>query len=146
MNLQRNLQVLHIQFFLNFLAPLLISPTVARGTNWWNQIVGRVGSTVFHKNIFVAFATSGTITKADSLGNYTIFHCRMSSHQPTWPVCTTFVCRHTRCWHFCSCSSHKTIPSLDEHIVTQRTNIDVCIVIAFPVSLCQIFVVVTTIG
>ena len=145
MYLQRNLKIFHF-FFFSLLAPRLISPTVARIAKfWWSQFVDKVGSTVFHQNSFVAFATVGTITKADFPGNFTISRCRMSTIQPTWPCCTTSVCWDTRCWHFYSCSSHKTIPSL-KLPVTQRRTIVGCRVIAFSVSLCQICVVVTTIG
>ena len=153
MYLQRNSQILHFHsffsfFFFNFLAPCLISPTVAHRTFWWfNQMVDIVGSTVFHKNTIRAFATIRTITKADFPGNNTISQRWMleAFTQPAWEVCTTVVWFHTRYWHFCSSSSHKTIPSLNEHIVTQRT-IGRCRVTFFSVKLCQISVVVTTIG
>ena len=74
----------------------------------------------FLQNFFFVSATSRAITKADLPENFTIFHSRMSTTQPTWPVCTTSECWHTCCGHFCSCSSHKTIPSLRELVVTQR--------------------------
>lgn len=50
------------------------------------------------------------------------FHCRMSSMQPTWVGCTTSECLHTRCWPFCSCSSHKVIPSHRELVVAPSDN------------------------
>ena len=134
--------------FLNFLAPRLVSSTEAHSTILrWNKFVNKVGSTVFHKNTSLVFATcSSTITKANFSRNFTIFYGRMSTHQPAWPVCTTFECRHTRCWHFCSCSSHKTIPSLTEPFVTQRRTTEGCRGTPFSVSICLICVVVTTIG
>ena len=113
MYLQSNLKVVYIQFiFFNFLALRSVSSTIARLTTWWNKIVDKVGSTVFHLNTYAFFATSRASTKADLPVNFTIFHCRMSTIQPTWPVCATSECWHTRYWHFCPCSFHKTIPSL----------------------------------
>ena len=93
-------------------APFLVCTTVAWVTIKWAKFVDEVGSTVFYKNYCWEFATSRSITKADRPSNFTIFHCRMSTIQPAWPVCTTSVRWNTRCWHFCSCSSHKTIPPL----------------------------------
>ena len=90
-------------------------------TRWVFKFVDKVGSTVFYKNICWVFATSRAITKADRPENVTIFHCRMSTIQPAWPVCTTTECLHTRCWHFCSCRSHETIPSLRELVVTPHS-------------------------
>ena len=46
------------------------------------KFVDEVGSTVFYKNIYCAFATNRAITKADPPDNFTIFHCRMSTIQP----------------------------------------------------------------
>ena len=91
-----------------------VSTTEAWGTNLGVKFVDEVGSTVFYKNICWVSATSRAITKTDLPDNFTIFHCRMSTIQPAWPDCTTSKCWHTRCWHFCSCSSHKTMPSLGE--------------------------------
>ena len=121
--------------FFNVLAPCLISSTVAHITIlWWNKFVDIVGSTVFHKNTSFAFATCRTITKADFPWYFTIFHGRMSTHQPARVYCTTFECWHTRCWHFCSCSSRKTMPSLNEPFVTQRS--EGCRVTTFSVIVC----------
>ena len=86
---------------------------------WTMKFVDEVGSAVLYKNIVWVSTTWGTITEADDPANFTIFHCRMSTIQPAWPVCTTAVWFHTRCWHFCSFSSHKTIPSLSETFITQ---------------------------
>ena len=98
--------------------------TVAWGTRrWLLKFVDEVGSTVFHRNRCRESATGGTTTKADHPANFTIFQCRMSTIQPAWEVCTTSVHWHTGCWHFRSCSSHKTIPSLGEWVVTQRWSI-----------------------
>ena len=94
---------------------MAVCGTVARiTTGWTKKLVDEVGSTVFNRNLCWVFATGGTITKADLSENFTIFHCRMSTIQPPWPVCTSSECWYTRCWHFCSCSSHKTIPSPKE--------------------------------
>ena len=70
--------------------------------------------------LFRVFATVVTINKADCPVNFTISHCRICTNQSAWRVCITSECWHTRCWHFCSCSFHKTIPSLRELDVTQH--------------------------
>ena len=122
-----------------------VCTTVAWGTRWLYKFVDKVGSTVFYKNIFFVSATSRAITKADLPENFTIFHCRMSTIQPTWPVCATSVCWHTCCGHFCSCSSHKTIPSLRELVVTQRWT-DRCIVTYLSIGFTQVFIIIARIG
>ena len=123
-----------------------VCTTVAWGTTLWlYKFVDIVGSTVFYKNFFFVSATSRAITKADLPENFTIFHCRMSTIQPTWPVCTTSVCWHTCCGHFCSCSSHKTIPSLRELVVTQRWT-DRCIVTYLSIGFTQVFIIIARIG
>ena len=92
-----------------------VCTTVARATTRWRiKSVDKVRPTVFYRNSFCVFATFDTITKADLPVNFIVFHCRMSIIQPAWEICTTSWCWHTHCWHFCSCSSHKTIPSLGE--------------------------------
>ena len=92
--------------------------TVTWGTSRRVKFVDKVGSTIFNWNCDCIFAIGRTITKADHPVNFIIFHCRMSIIQPTWPVSTTSVCWHTRCWHFRSNSPHKTISSLWELAVT----------------------------
>ena len=107
-----------LNYFLKFTHS--VCTTVAEVTKRWvMRFVDEVGSTVFYKNFSSVFATSATITKADLPVNFTSFYCRMNTMQPAWPVCSASVCWHTRCWHFCSCCSHKTIPSLRELVVTQ---------------------------
>ena len=65
-------------------------------------------------------------------------------YQPTiWPVCTTSECWHTRCWHFCSCSSYKTIPSLWEFLIT---SMFVVFVTTLSRGITEVFVVITRIG
>ena len=111
-NPRKNLWVL---LFLEIFATHSVCTTVAEVTTLWvMRFVYEVGSTVFYKNLSRVCATVRTITEADRPFNFTIFHCGMSTIQPPWPVCTTSECWHTRCWHFCPCSSHKTIPSLGE--------------------------------
>ena len=100
---------------------------------------------VFYNNIIWVFATSRAITKADRPLNFAIFHCRMSTNQPAWPVCTTSECWHTRCWHFCSCGSHKTIPSLRELVVTQLWT-DRCTVTYLSIGFTQVFIIIARIG
>ena len=115
-------------------------------TRWVFKFVDEVGSTVFYNNSYWVFATSRAITKADLPKNVTIFHCRMSTIQPAWPVCTTSVCWHTRCWHSCSCSSHKTIPSPGEWVVTQRWFKYRCIVTALSIGITQVLIIITWVG
>ena len=127
-------------------ASYLVCTTVARVTRRCPlKIVDEVGSTVFYTNIFWLFATSRAIAKAYFSSNFTIFHCRMSSYQPAWPVCTTSECWHTRCWHFCSCSSHKTIPSLRELVVTQYWTVR-CYVSYLSIGFTQVLIMIARIG
>ena len=113
-------------------------------TRWVKKFIDEVGSTVFYDNSFWVFATSRAITKADQPFNYTIFHCGMSTIQPPWPVGTTSVCWHTRCWHFCSSSPYKTIPSHRESLVTLWT--ERCYVIYLSISITQVFIMIARIG
>ena len=126
-----------------------VCTTVAWGTSkWWNKFVDEVGFTVFHQNPHWVFANRGykwTITKADRPLNFTIFHCRMNTIQPAWPVCTTSVCWHMRCWQFCSCSSNKTIPSLRELVVTQHWT-ERCNVIYLSIGFTQVFIMIARIS
>ena len=87
------------------------------------------------------FATGRTITKVDLPFNFTIFHCRMSINQPPWPIGTTSVCWHTSCWHFCTSSPHKTIPSLRMQLWTVR-----CYVTYLSISIAQVFIMIAVIG
>ena len=142
MHLRINLWVL---LFLKVFASHSVCTTVAQVTSGWLlKFVDEVGSTVFNRNNDWVFATSRAITKADVPYNFTIFHCRMSSHQPAWPVCTTSVCWHTRCWHFCSCSSHKAIPSLREWVVTQLWT-GRCWVTYLSICITQVFIMIAII-
>ena len=115
-------------------------------TGWAMKFVDEVESTVFYKNMCWVFATRIAITKANRPENFTIFKCRMSSIQPAWPVCTTSKCLHTPCWHFCSCSSHKTIPSLRELVVTQIWSVYRCSVTALSIGTTQVFIMIARIG
>ena len=100
---------------------------------WGRKFVDEVRSTVFHRSLGSVLAAAYTITEAYRPGNFTIFHWRMSTIQPTWEVCTTSDCWHTRCWHFRSCSSHKTIPSLKEFFVAEIFT-DGCFVTALSIG------------
>ena len=122
-----------------------VCTAVAWGTTRWvKKFVDEVGSAVFYRNRCNILATGATITKADLPGNFTIFCCRMSSIQPAWPICTTSVCWHTRCWHFCSCSFHKTIPSLRKKVVTQLFS-DKCCVTYLSIGLTQVTILIARI-
>ena len=137
---------LWVLFFLKIFASHSVCTTEPRVTSsWLLKFVDEVGYTVFNRNLFYVFATSRATTKADPPLNFTIFHCRMRTIQPAWLVCTTSVCWHTRCWHFCSRSSNKTIPSLRKLIVT-RTWIGKCYVTHLSISIIQIFIMIAKIG
>ena len=125
MFLRINLWVL---LFLEIFASHSVCTTVAwTATRWTMKFVDEVDSAVLYNNSVWVFTTGGTTTEADFLANFTIFHCRMSTIQPAWPVCTTAVWFYTLRWHFCSCRSHKTIPSLLETFITQmRTRVIFC--------------------
>ena len=124
-----------------------VCTTVAWDTNLGRvQFVDEVGSTVFYKNICWVFATSRAITKTDLPANFTIFHFRLSTIQPAWPVCTTSICWHTSYWHFCSCSSHKTTPSHGKKFVTRRWSINRCSVTLLSFGITQVFIIITWIG
>ena len=124
MYLRVNLWVL---IFLEYFASYSVCTTVTWGARRFVKSVDEVGSTVFYRNMFGVLATSRAITKADFPLNFTIFHSRMSTIQPAWEVCATSVCWHTCRWHFCSCSSHKTIPSVRELAVTQPWTVRCCV-------------------
>ena len=125
----------------------LVCATVACGTTHCIlKFVDEIESTVFYKNTCWVFATINAITKADLPGNFTIVHCRMSIIQPAWPACTTSVCWHTCCLHFCSCSSHKTIPSLREYMVTQNWSRWRCLVNFISIGFTQVFIMIARIG
>ena len=123
-----------------------VCTTVAIVTiTWLLKFVDEVGSTVFHRSSLRGFTTRRTISKADLPDNFTIFHCRMSTIQPAWPLCTTSVCWHTCCWHFGSCSSHKTIPSLRELVVAQFWTAT-CYVIYLSIGITQVYIIIARIG
>ena len=67
----------------------------------------------------------------------------MSTIQPTRDGCTTSERFHLRCWHFCSCSSHKTIPSIDS-LVTRLVILE-SMVTAFSLKITQVFVFIARI-
>ena len=129
-----------------FLSAYLVCDTEARRTTRRrNKFVDIVGWAVLHINADCVFATWRTVTKADHPFNFTIFHCRMSTIQPAWPVGTTPVCWHACCWHFCSCSSHKTIPSWRELGVTQLWT-DRCCVTYLSIGITQVFIMIARIS
>ena len=147
MFLRINLWVL---LFLEFFASHSVGAAVAEATTLCvMKFVDKVGSAVFYRNPYWFFANRGlpwTITKAYCSMNFLTIHCRMSSFQPAWPVCATSECWHTLCWHFCSCSSHKTIPSLSELGVTKRWSRCYCYVVFVSIGVTQVWVMMTGIG
>ena len=60
-----------------------------------------------NRNLCWVFTTGRTITKANLSENLIIFHWRMSTIQPAWPVCTTSICWPTRCWIFVTAAPTK---------------------------------------
>ena len=136
---------LWVLLFLEFFASHSVCTTVAWGTRRWVKLVDEVGSAIFNWNSYLIFATGLFITKAYHPGNFTIFHWRMSTIQPARVGCFTFECWYTCCWHFCSCSSHKTIPSFVELFVTQLWAINRCRVTALSIGLAQFFIIITRI-
>ena len=124
----------------------LVRTAVAWVTRWLLKFVDEVGSTVFYNNIFWVFATGRAIIKADIPVDITIFYSRMNTIQPAWPVCATSVCWHTRCRHFCSCSSHKTIPSPGELVLTQHWSRYRCNGTALSISITQVLIIITWVG
>lgn len=125
-----------------------VCTTVAhRAFRWLNKSVNKVGSTVLYKNIDDSFAfIIISVSKADLSASFTIFHCRMGIIQPARVECTTSVRRHPCCWDFCSSSSHKTIPSRRELVVTRRWTIKGCFVTALSAGITQVFVIIAWIG
>ena len=128
-----------IPFLRKFLSAYSVCATVAWLTlRWPMEFVDIVGWAVLHINLGFVFAIFWKSTKADLLGNRTMFHSRMSTMQPAWPGSTTSVCCDRRCWHFCSCCSNKTIPS-KEFPVT-RLFIQGSFGTAFSLKITQVFV------
>ena len=123
-----------------------VCTTIAHFTiRWVTKFINKVWSTVLDKNFSVAFATRFSFaTKADCRGNFTIFHCRMSTIQPAWEGCTTSECWHIVCWHFCSSSSHKTIPSLWEFVTRLCIFRRFVTYLSFAIS--QLFIMTARIG
>ena len=135
-----------VVLFLEFFASHSVCTTVAEvTTRWVVRFIDEVGSTIFNWNHDFIFATGRAITKADLPFNFTIFHRRMSTIQPAWPYGTTSVCWHTCCWHFCSCCSHNTIPSLRECDVTLLWSVR-CDVTYLSIGFTQLFIMIARIG
>ena len=73
----------HVLFSIFPIVSRSVCTTVTRvTTRWLEKFVDKVGSTVFDRNLYCVFATSGTITKADCPVNFTILKCGMSTIQP----------------------------------------------------------------
>ena len=104
--------VFHLQLFSYLSTSCLVCATVARITLWsWNQFVDKVGSTVFHLDLCWMRASGRTFGEADLPIYCTISNGRFITTQPAWVDCVTVKTMHFRYWHFCPCSSLKTIPS-----------------------------------
>ena len=132
--------------FISFFSPSSVCSTVAWITiKWVKKLVDKVGSAVYHQNSVGFLATGAFITKADRPGNLTIFHCRMSTIQPTWEVCTTSECRNTTCGHYSSCRFHKTIPPFTELVITSSLILR-CVKAAFSIGITQVFIFVTCVS
>ena len=135
-------------FFSCFSAWNLVCTTVTQVTmRWLTKFVNKVGSTVLYRNCFCLFAFKcmlGVFAKTNRPGSFTIFHCRMSTIQPTRVGCTTSKCWYMCCWHLCSCSSYKTIPSFRELFVTQLWTVR-CFVTFLSIGFTQVFIMITRI-
>ena len=131
-------------YFLNFFISHSVCTTVAWVTSRLEKFVDEVGSTVFYRNLFFDWAASRATRKADHPLNFTIFHWRMIIIQPAWLGCSTSVTWHMCCWHFCSCSSHKAIPSLREFVVTQLWTMS-CFITYISVGFTQVFIMIARI-
>ena len=132
--------------FLIFFSYSVCTTVACITSRWRHKFVDKVRSTVLYTNIVWVSATGVTITKADLPAYFTVFHCRMSTIQPAWPVCTTSECWHMCCWHFCSWSSHKTIPFLRELIITQHWSRWGRSVATSSIGIAQFFIHNTRIG
>ena len=104
-------------------------------TRWAMKFVYKVGSTIFSKNICWGFAIVSSINKADLPAK--------RYRRPLWDTTSLFL--HTCCWHFCSCSSHETISSLRELIVTQQWTVR-CYANYISLGFTQVFMMMTKIG
>ena len=139
------MQRLWILLLRKLLSAYSVCATVARRTlRQLMKFVDIVGWAVLHRNVGIVFATCRNITKADRPENFTIFNCRMGINQPARVGCTTSVCWHTCCWHFCSCSSRKTIPSIE--LPVTPPFIPASIVTAFSFKMTKFFVYITGIN
>ena len=135
---------LWVVLFLEFFISHSVCTTEAWVTSRLEKFVDEVGSTVFYRNFFFDWAASRATRKADHPLNFTIFHWRMIIIQPAWLECSTSVTWHLCCWHFCSCSSHKAIPSLREFVVTQLWTMS-CYITYPSVGFTQVFIMIARI-
>ena len=135
----------HLQLFSYLSALCSVCTTVARITSRrFTQFVDKVGSTVFHLDLFRILASVSTSGEADLPVYITIYHCWFCTIQPAWEVCSTSVFWHRHCWHFCPRSPLKTIPSLNQQVVTQTCGGRWAITLS--VRVIQSWVVITTVG
>ena len=139
------IQRLWILLLRKLLSAYSVCATVARRTlRQPIKFVDIVWWAVLHRNLGIVFATHRSITKADLMENFTIFHCRMGTIQPARVSCITPVCWwHRCCWHFCSCCSRKTIPSIVSFIALP--SMIGSIVTSFSLTMTQIFVFIARI-
>lgn len=102
----------------------LVDATVtARTAPCRTQLVNIVEATVLYVNFEVFFAIFDKVREADFYTSFafslvwqwivTVFQI-----QPSWEVRVTSICSFMFGWHFCSCSSFKTIPVFRKSAVT----------------------------
>ena len=133
-------------YFVKFFSSRSVCSTVPWITiKWLKKFVDKVGSAVYYRNCVPFFTTAEFIAKADRLGNFIVFHCRMSTIQPAWPVCTTSERWNTACGHFSSCRFYKTIPPFTELVITSLLT-EGCCKAAFSIGITQIVIFVTCVS
>ena len=98
------------------------------------QFVNIIGGTILHFDMFTVFARMWRIAKANFADFFAVCHCGMSTIQPAWKVCTTFVFVHACGWHSCSCVTLEAIPSFFKTIVTQKMEVIADCIRVFSIS------------
>ena len=126
-------------------APLPVRPLPVRLTpGRLTKFVYIIGWAVLDRNLGFVAAVFWRATEVDFPVNLTTFHSRMSTMQPARAGCTTSKRCHKCCWHFCSSSSYKTIPSIEFPVA--RLFIRGSMVTVFSLKITQVFVFIARIN
>ena len=138
-------QRLWILLLRKFLSAYSVCATVARLTpGRLTKFVYIIGWAVLDRNLGFVAAVFWRATEVDFPVNLTTFHSRMSTMQPARAGCTTSKRCHKCCWHFCSSSSYKTIPSIEFPVA--RLFIRGSMVTVFSLKITQVFVFIARIN